>query len=281
MRKYRLVVVGVVWVCLIVVSCSSVFAQGMRVGVPLKDGNVMPGFFFLPRHAVQAPIPGVVVGVGVISQLIPQYHDHCRALADRNFAVLLIDPSNYPEQFFPGPFSWDKGMGYVKGSINQGLVAAKLAVSHEWYLDGLQAALDFLCRSPMVDRGKLAVSGFSQPANAALTYANRDPRVRAIVWNYGGSPWVMPYDAKRLPPVQIFHGTADDVYDVKYAKQLAHELRTNGRMYDLNLYPNEKHMFNVYFDMTRGETRYSRPVIQHSFEKLVHFLNTVLNIRYL
>ncbi len=75
---------------------------------------------------------------------------------------------------------------------------------------------------------------------------------------------LMPYNPLSLPPVQIFHGEEDDVYDVKYAKQLAFELHTNGRYYELNIYPGQKHMFNVYYDLYT-ENRYMRPVIFRKF----------------
>ncbi len=251
---------------------------GIRVGIPLPDGKILPAYYFLPQCKIDRPIPGVVVGVGVGSQLIPQYHDYCRHLADCYYAVLLIDPSNYPESLVPHPYTWDRGMGYVKGSINQAAVTAKLAFTNDWYLQSIKSAFDFLCASPMVDKTRLVISAFSQPANASLVYANRDRRVKAIIWNYGGSPWVMPYNAMYLPPVLIFHGEKDDVYDVKYAKQLAFELRTNAKDFELGIYPNQKHMFNVYYDLFT-ENWNSRPVIRHSFGKLIAFLNRVLMIQ--
>lgn len=252
--------------------------QTFRIGIPLKDGKVLPAFLFLPSYGVKGRIPGIICGVGVGSQHILQYHDHCRHLAERNFAVILMDPSNYPEKLVPDPYSWDRGAGYLKGSINQGVVAARLAVSSEWYLNSIKAAVDYLCYSPFTDPTRIVISGFSQPANAALTYACRDPRIKAIVWNYGGSPWVMPYDVLKLPPVLIFHGEDDDVYDVKYAKKLAAELHTNAKYYEAYIYPGQKHMFNVYYDL-RTENRYMRPIIQESFERLVSFLYRTLELR--
>ncbi len=190
---------------------------------------------------------------------------------------MLIDPSNFPESLVPGPYDWDKGMGWVVGSINQGVVAGRLAVSDKWYLNSIRACVDFLSHSPMVDGSRIVLSGHSQPANAALTYACRDPRIRAVVWNYGGSPWVTPYDPLRLPPVIIFHGDQDDVYDVKYAKQLAFELKTSPCYYECYIYPGQRHMFNVMYDL-RTENRYMKPVIHDSFERLIAFLHRILEI---
>jgi dienelactone hydrolase len=189
--------------------------------------------------------------------------------------VVLIDPSNFPENLAPGPYSWDKGMGWVIGSLNQGVVAARLALTSDWYLRSIRATVDFLCCWPLVDPRRIALSGHSQPANAALTYACQDPRIRAVIWNYGGWPWVMPYDPMKLPPVQIFHGEDDDVYNVKYARQLAFELQTHMRPHEVNIYPHQKHMFNVFYDLRR-ENRFMRPVILEAFERLVCFLHRTL-----
>ena len=134
------------------------------------------------------------------------------------------------------------------------------------------------CR-PSWTRNESPLSGFSQPANAALTYACKDPRIKAIVWNYGGSPWITPYDPRKLPPVLIFHGTDDEVYDVKYATNLASELGEANRDYEVYIYPGQKHQFNIYYDLWK-ETPADRPVIRHSFEILVSFLYRKLYYRF-
>lgn len=253
-------------------------AHVFRVMLPLPDGNALPAFSFLPQQGVKCPLPGVVIAVGVGGHLIPQYHEHCQLLANRGYAVILIDPSNYPEELFPGPYSWHKGPGYVQGSINQGIVTGSLFLGVEWYLNGIRAAVDHLYFWPLVDRRRIALSGFSQPANAALTYACRDPRIKAVIWNYGGWPWVMPYDPWRLPPVQIFHGEEDDVYDVKYARKLALNLKSNMRCYELNIYPGEKHLFNIFYDIKRGENRFMKPALMDAFERMVCFLRKTLAV---
>ncbi len=130
------------------------FAYTYRAEIPLPGGGYLPGYCFLPRCGIKAPIPGVIVGVGVGSTKILQYHAYCQDLADQNFFVVLIDPSNYPESLAPGPFSWEKGPGRVVGDINQAIVAGKLAVTSKWYLNSVRGTVDYLCRCPMVDRYK-------------------------------------------------------------------------------------------------------------------------------
>lgn len=268
------------WFLAVLAFClcpSEVLAHSFKAFVPLQDGGTLPVYCFLPHHGAKRPLPAVIVGVGVGSTKILQYHDHCQNLANRDFVVVLIDPSNFPEELVPGPYNWDRGGGWVIGSLNQGVVAAKLAVTTEWYLKSIKAVVDYLVCWPLVDPHRIALSGHSQPANAALTYACRDPRIKAVIWNYGGWPWIMPYDPFRLPPVQIFHGEDDDVYDVKYARKLAFELKTSMRPFELNIYPHQKHMFNVFYDL-RTENRLMKPVILESFERLVCFLERVFNI---
>ncbi|MCA1960422.1 MAG: dienelactone hydrolase family protein [Desulfomonile sp.] len=244
---------------------------GRRVEIPLSTGSLLPAYYFFPSNGVRRPVPGVVVGVGVGGQKFIQYQLHCRWLADRGFAVVLIDPSNYPEALTPGPYTWDRFPGVLWADANQIVVGAKLFIGLEWYLEAIRAAVNFLCSTPIVDSTRIVISGFSQPANAALTYACRDPRVKAVVWNYGGWPWIMPYDPQRVPPVLIFHGTEDKVYDVKYALELEANLRAAGRDCEAYIYPGQDHMFTVYFD-PRTEEPFEKPVIRDSFERLVSFL---------
>ncbi len=249
-----------------------------RVLIPIDKEKTLPGYVFLPQHKIQGQLPLVVAGAGVGATKIYQYHDHFQNLADRDFAVIFIDPSDYPESLAPGPWNWDHGLGYVLGSFNQGYVGAKLAIGKEFYLRSFTAAINYMCCWPIIDQGRVALSGFSQGANAVLTVACRDQRVKAVIWNYGGWPWIMPYEPYRLPPVEIFHGDADDVYNVKYAKQLAMELKTSMRPFELNIYPGEGHMFNILYDLGT-ENRYMKPALIDAFERMVCFLKTSLGVQ--
>ncbi len=245
-----------------------------KITLPHMDGSSISAYLFLPSRNPGRPIPGVLVGVGAGSQDFVQYHEHCRALADRNFAVVLMDPANLPEGRTLDPVEWDHGTEAFKASVNQGYVGFKLFFSNWWYLMSIKAGVDYLSSCPWVDHSRIALSGHSQPANAALNYASIDPRVKAVIWNYGGWPWIMPYNVLRLPPVCIFHGVEDEVYDVRYAGQLASNLSSANKKYEVHIYPGQEHMFRVYFD-PRKEHRWMKPVILESFERQISFLNRV------
>jgi hypothetical protein len=90
---------------------ASALGYGVKTPIPLPDGGYLSAYCFYPRCGIRGPLPGVVVGVGVGSQEIIQYQDHCQNLADRGFAVVLIDPSNYPLQLVAGPDTWYHGLG--------------------------------------------------------------------------------------------------------------------------------------------------------------------------
>jgi dienelactone hydrolase len=255
-------------------------AYKFEISLPHPNGSTLPVVCFRPERDGGGPLPVVICAGGVCSRIIPQFHEHCQALADRGFFTLLIDPSNFPYSLCPGPEDWDKFPGSWLAVADQGFVGARMAFDYEWYLDSIRATVNFASASPLADPTRIAFSGFSQPANAALTYASRDPRIKAIVWNYGGFPWTLPYDPRRIPPTLIFHGTEDRVYDVQYAFKLAGELGAAQRDYELHIYPGQPHLFNLYYDR-RTETRESRPVIADSFEILVSFLYRKLFFRWL
>lgn len=257
---------------------ESALAYYARVTIPVDCKTTLPAYIYLPRSQPQGPLPAVVVGVGAASTTIPQYQVHCQCLANAGFVVLQVDPSNFPESMGPGP-SWHRGLGTIQSGFNQACVAARLAFGYEWYLKSLRASMNYLCSWLLVDSEKIALSGFSQVANAVLSYACGDTRVKAVVWNYGGWPWIMPYEPFRLPPVAIFHGEADELYDVKYAKELACNLQTSMRPYELHIYPNQKHMFSIYYDLYT-ENRYMKPELLDAFERMVAFLKKALNVKY-
>ncbi len=89
----------------VVLEASNVFSYVSKLHLTQSDRKPRPAYLFLPLRPPEAPLPCVIVAVAVGSQEFLQYHVHCQSLADRGFAVLLIDPSNYPESLSPEAIS--------------------------------------------------------------------------------------------------------------------------------------------------------------------------------
>lgn len=263
---------------LVVTCCLTSNAGEKAVGVPLPEGDLLLGFCFFPGEQVPNPWPGVVVAANAGGNKLTQYHTYCRRLAEKGFAVLLIDASGYPEWLTPGADTWRKMPYHIWSWVNHLSVVARLAVSHDWYVRNIDCAVDFLRNHPRVNPKKIAVSGFSQSANVALAYASGCSKIACVVWNNGGWPWILPYEASKLPPVLLFHGDSDGVYNVRYARKLAAELRDAHRDFECHIYPGQRHMFNVYYDLEKpGDV--DKPALRDSFDDLVAFLDRVLRPR--
>ena len=271
---------SVAWgiLCILAVAFWAPASHGspLKVTIPLADGSELAGYSFTPENPVSNPMPGVVVAANVGGAKLVQYHTYCRNLANRNFSVLLIDATNFPETLTPGPETWRRMPYHIWAWATHLAVVARLTFGNEWYLQTMQAAVDHMSRDSRVDPRKIALSGFSQSANAALPFASRDSRIKGVVWNNGGWPWVMPFDPKKLPPVLIFHGEEDGVYNVKYARNLASKLEQAKCECECYIYPKQRHMFNIYFDLNK-EGDCANPVLTSSFEHLVNFLNRVFH----
>ncbi|MBI4963773.1 MAG: dienelactone hydrolase family protein [Desulfomonile tiedjei] len=260
---------------LVFALCFVSHAERTDVEIPLTGRETLPGYYFLPDTSVDNPWPGVVVAANAGGAKLIQFHAYCRKLAKNGYAVLLLDASGYPPCLTPGPDSWRKMPHHIWAWINHLSVVARLAMGHQWYIRNIDSAVSYLASQPRVNSAKIAVSGFSQSANAALAYANKNSRIRCVVWNNGGWPWILPYEPAELPPVLIFHGEADGVYDVRYARELAAQLEAAKRNFECCIYPGERHMFNVYYQLDQpGDD--DKPVLTSSLQVLVDFLERFL-----
>jgi dienelactone hydrolase len=258
------------------VSITSAMGETSRIDIPLSDGSTLPALLFATDPSIQGR-PGVVVAANAGGLKLLQYHTYCQRLAERDFLVLLIDASNFPESLTPGPDTWRRMPHHVWAWACHMLVAAKLGFGHEWYVRNVDAAVEYLRSLPSIDAGRIALCGFSQSANACLCYASSNHgKVKSLVWNNGGSPWVMPYDPSRVPPVLILHGDKDGVYSVDYAYKLSSELKGAGRDVECFIYPAQRHMFMVYYDLKKPSDE-ENPELASSFEKVCAFLGRTLS----
>lgn len=263
----------------ILVLVWSTFVSGgtTRIDIPLADGGTLPAVLFASGDGSPQARPAVIVAAAAGGAKLLQYHTYCRKLADRDFVVLLVDASNFPESLTPGAETWRRMPYHLWSWVNHLLVAARLTFGHEWYVRNIGAGVDYLRSLPSVDPHCVAISAFSQSANASLCYASsNNGKVKSLVWNNGGSPWIMPYDPSRLPPVLIFHGEKDGVYSADYARKLLSELKDAGRDVECFIYPEQRHMFTVYYDLIRPSDD-ANPALTSSFKELCAFLDRTMN----
>lgn len=254
-------------------------AEKYKVDIALDRGGTLPAYCFAPELTASRLLPAMVVAASAGGLNLIQYHTYCEKVSNRNFFVLLVDAANFPERLAPAADSWRRMPYYLWSWTIHILVAARLAFGHDWYVENIRAALEYVKRHQRVDKHQVGLCGFSQSANASLCCAScPDMKLRFFVWNHGGWPWIMPYEPSRLPPVLIFHGEKDGVYSPDYARKLAEELKAAGRDVECYIYPDERHMFNIYYDL-REPSDASRDALVSSFERLCTFLNRVTEKR--
>jgi carboxymethylenebutenolidase len=88
------------------------------------------------------------------------------------------------------------------------------------WMKTLWDAVSFVSRQPGVDPERIGLLGFSLGAYLALSNAAIDNRIRAVVEFFGGLPKEMKFFTRRLCPVLILHGAADNTVPVEEAYHL-------------------------------------------------------------
>jgi carboxymethylenebutenolidase len=111
------------------------------------------------------------------------------------------------------------------------------------WMKTLWDAISFVEAQPQVDRGRIALLGFSLGAYLSLANSAIDPRVKAVVEFFGGMPKEMHLFMRRLCPVLILHGEVDETVPVEEAYQLQKLLEKKKVLYEIKIYPGAGHGF--------------------------------------
>ena len=113
------------------------------------------------------------------------------------------------------------------------------------WMKTLWDAISFIVEQPQVDKGRIALLGFSLGAYLSLANSAIDPRVKIVVEFFGGMPKEMKLFMRRLCPVLILHGEEDATVPVEEAYQLQKLLEKKRISYDMKIYPGVGHGFDA------------------------------------
>ena len=176
---------------------------------------------YLPKTQ-EGPIPAVVALHGAGGN-VSGMERYASALAAQGFAVYVL---HYFDR--TGTESADK---------------PTILRNFPLWMKTLWDAISFVEAQPRVDRERIALLGFSLGAYLSLANSAIDPRVKAVVEFFGGMPKEMHLFMRRLCPVLILHGEADQTIPVEEAYQLQKLLEKKGIPYEIKIYPGAGHGF--------------------------------------
>jgi dienelactone hydrolase len=169
--------------------------------------------------------PAILVLHGSGGMWNPMYHTYAEQFARFGFAVFV------PHYFARTATTW-----------------ADDATIHrhfrEW-LDVCTGALDVVSQHPGVDTERVGVLGFSLGGFLSLALAAQDERVKAVVEFFGGMPEELANGCKRMPPVLILHGDADERVPVRWAHEVEQLLQRCGTEHEMKIYRGAGHIFNM------------------------------------
>lgn len=186
-----------------------------------SGGNSIRLDAYLPE-APNTPFPSVLALHGAGGN-VAGMERYARALAAQGFAVYVL---HYFDR--TGTASADK---------------ATILPNFPLWMKTLWDAISFVETQPQVSRERIALLGFSLGAYLSLANSAIDPRVKAVVEFFGGMPKEMNLFMRRLCPVLILHGEADETVPVQEAYQLQKLLEKKGIPYEMKIYEGEGHGF--------------------------------------
>jgi dienelactone hydrolase len=178
---------------------------------------------YVPEFSQQTPVPAVIAlhgaGGGVTGM-----ERYAAMLAAQGFAVYLL-------HYFDRTGTEFADMPTIKRNF-------------PFWMKTLWDTMSFVETQAEVDRERIGFLGFSLGAYLSLANSAIDPRVKAVVDFFGGMPKEMNLFMRRLCPVLILHGDADQTVPVEEAYNLEKLMQKKGIPYDIKIYPGVGHGFD-------------------------------------
>jgi carboxymethylenebutenolidase len=215
--------------------------------------DTIDGFLARPRADGAYLAVLVIAGNVITEEYIPNV---CAALAVAGFVGLA------PNIFHPIP----------EGTPNTDDAYAKYIADHTDLdrLDDIQVGASYLRAQPFVDPGGMGVIGFCSGGRLALMHGARSREVDAIVAFHPAQ--TREEECKRLSaPVQMHHGTGDQVVSHERTRELEKMLRGRGTPTEVFLYEGLDHGFLAY---TRPY--YAPEAAKLAWDRTVEFLSARL-----
>jgi len=217
----------------------------------ISDGATIRGFLARPADA-----PGRRPAVVVLHEWWG-LNDHTinttRRFAQAGYTALAVDL--YSRQ------------GYTVTKDPAEAAELMNALSSQWALRDVNAAVRYLKALPFVDGQCIGAAGFSMGAMTALTMAQHNSDFKAIVAFYGKTPPVESVDYF-LCPVQFHHAGKDGWVTGKEVDVLKQGLIQYGKPGEVLIYPQADHAF---FNETRPEV-YKRDDAEAAWRSMLDFL---------
>jgi carboxymethylenebutenolidase len=115
--------------------------------------------------------------------------------------------------------------------------------------------------------GRVGLVGFSNGGNLSAHATPLDKNIDAAVVYYGGVSRVPGYEAKRFPPMMIFHGEADTREPIERGRRLYEAVKMLGGPVEFHSYPGINHGFGQ---------NLGTPAADDAFQRTLAFLDHML-----
>jgi len=109
--------------------------------------------------------------------------------------------------------------------------------------------------------GKLGLVGFSNGGNLSAHATPLDKNIDAAVIYYGGVSRVPDFQAKRFPPLMIFHGEADTREPIERGRKLYEVAKALGGPVEFHSYPGINHGFGQNLGTPAADDAFKRTLV--------------------